>query len=452
MDKLRVVIILGFMLLIFTTNTVNANVDYLKMELPDLTGGLVISADLPNYDNKQLLVSRGEAVYIYNDNQLVSSITDFSGNVTALATGDLTGDYRSEILIGTDRMNFYVYQFRNGQWSQINEFRHLWAPVTYLEVADITGNGWGDVIVLNQRGEAFIYLSWQGNLDIFWRSKPNEELKYIRTADITGNGRKDVVYTYKSSYIGVLSWFDEQFNLISENYPWGSIENLMITDSQDDSLPEIIVTTGQNILYSWRWNGETLGLRSYFSHQMRGLKTIYDQGGIINIDPTTGLTSYNLQQSSLRHRWNISIRGITDVVSFNETFIVKDQNRRFYSLNPISLDILKVFLDNRLLEIAPRMLINQGTLYVSLSDFANLVEGWTILGDNLVLIGDLQVVVEPDKGIIIENNIAIPITDLVIQEEGSVYLSQGALSVLGYEIDFRSKDNEIRMRRHWGWW
>src|SRR5690625_4638420 len=121
--------------------------DYLFYELAYLDNSILAVADVLDTGRDQIIAGNGSEVRIYDQGQVQELISLFSVTVTAIAVGDLTGDFRPEILIGTDKGSYYVYQRIQGQWHQIVEQRYLWAPVTYLEVCDLTGNGWGDVIV-----------------------------------------------------------------------------------------------------------------------------------------------------------------------------------------------------------------------------------------------------------------------------------------------------------------
>ncbi|MFY9436523.1 MAG: VCBS repeat-containing protein, partial [Limnochordia bacterium] len=166
-------------LLIIAGCSLTAQADYLLEELPYLHNSVVAVASVLNNGRDQIISGLGNELRIYDQGVLIGTITGFAGNVTAVAAGDLTGDFRPEIIIGTDNFNFYVYQHVQGTWRQVVERRYLWSPVVRLLVADITGNGWGDVVVLTERGEAFVYLGWDGELDLFWRSQPNANVKYV---------------------------------------------------------------------------------------------------------------------------------------------------------------------------------------------------------------------------------------------------------------------------------
>ena len=176
-------------------------------------------------------------------------VSDLSSSVTALAVGDLTGDFRPELLVGTDNAGaFYVYELRGGKWQRAGRARYLWEPVTYLAVHDINNDGWGDVLALNRSGHAEVFLSWEGELYSFWRASG---VKHFLAADVDQDGIVEMVFTTEAGNVGVLKWSDQQLETLWENYPWGTIESLVVLE--DRAAPEWIVVTSRKMLYGWRW-------------------------------------------------------------------------------------------------------------------------------------------------------------------------------------------------------
>ena len=84
-----------------------------------------------------------------------------------------------------------------------------------LAVHDINDDGWGDVLVLNETGDAEIYLSWEGELYRFWRSA---DIKHFTAADIDGDGVVEILFTSRQGQVAVLKWEDQQLVTIWENY------------------------------------------------------------------------------------------------------------------------------------------------------------------------------------------------------------------------------------------
>ena len=106
------------MLIIFTVLIISSNVyagnRHLLHQVPELSNSLVTVGDVLHIGEDQIIAANGTRIDIYVDGQVVSSITDLTSNVTALITGDLTGNFRSELIIGTENSVVYIYQYQEG--------------------------------------------------------------------------------------------------------------------------------------------------------------------------------------------------------------------------------------------------------------------------------------------------------------------------------------------------
>lgn len=448
----REYLIILFSVLILSANTIASS--YVLEELPHLHNTVLIAADVMNVGYQQLIVGKSNEVRIFDQNGTSKPIADIDGNVRALATGDLTGNFRMEVLVGTDNYSICVYKQIDQTWQQIEEIKYLWAPINYLEVADITGNGWGDVIALNTRGEAFIFLSWNGKLSLFWRSKPNETVKYITAADLTGNGADEVIFTHNSGYVAVLHWQEGQLDLVWQNFPWGSIDGLVITQLSLQQLPEITVTTGQNIFYSWQWKAEDLTISRHFTQELAGEPIMYmTDHGLINRSDAYGISAYEIGTNSLTEKWNIPLTGITDVILYNGRFLVKNNLDMYYLLHTINTDDIDVYFDHEHVDNPPQMLIYDGHVYLSLEDTIDRI-GWLSFGTKRIFLirGLDYFVIEPGKSTILWNNVAIPLTREIISHHDEIYIPLSALTMFGYEAVFDVTGFKLDIQKKWGWW
>ena len=428
--------------------------NYVMKDLPQLDNGIVIAADVLNKGSEQLIVGKGSKIFIYDQNKLVGTISGFSGNVTALAVGDMNGNFNLEILVGTDAFNVHIYQLVNEEWLQIEVKRYFWAPISSLKVADITGNGWGDMIVTNTRGDAYIYLSWEGKLDIFWRSKPNEPVKFITAENLTGSRADDVVLTHDSGYVEVISWKDEKLRTLWQGYPWGTIDSLILTPIKAESPSQILILTDQNIFYSWKWDGNTF-VPQYHFHQRLDGKIIgyHSEFGLIAISPKSGITFYNVGSNVLEKVFNINLTAISDIVFYNEQLVVKDVGSRYYALQSIDLEDIEIYINGELVDTPIEFLINEGRLYVSLNDITSIL-GWMKFGtkQRIFLIKGLNyLVVDGEQGQILWHNIPLPLHEL-ISKDNLIYLPLESISIFGYEVRLDCTNNQLDLSRNWGWW
>src|SRR5690606_18884170 len=145
---------------------------YTAVAEPALSGVHVLVSDL--YGQASLLIGKEQGVFIRaedGERQLV----EVAGRVTAVAVGEVTGGFRHDAAVGTDRGGaLYLYTERDGTWERHGHAQYLWDTVERLGVHDFNGDGWGDVVALTDKGEAFVYLSREGNLFPLWKSPAGE--------------------------------------------------------------------------------------------------------------------------------------------------------------------------------------------------------------------------------------------------------------------------------------
>ena len=158
---------------------------------------------------------------------------------------------------------------------------------------DFNGDGWGDVVALTDKGEAFVYLSREGNLFPLWKSPAGEYVVGFEVLDVDQNGYPDLIIALRSGYVAVLTWGEEEFVTLWENYPWGAVESLVIIPHATS--PEWLVVTSQKMLYAWRWqNGEVTTSRK-FEAQALGEHLFYiPQEGLLSLSGATGISLFDL--------------------------------------------------------------------------------------------------------------------------------------------------------------
>ena len=428
-------------------------VDYLMEELPFLTNSIITTADLFDSGIEQLIMGRDNIVKIYDQGAVVATITDFVGNVTALAVGDLTGDFRPEIVIGTDNCNIYVYQRINDNWKQIYERRYLWTPVVHIEVPDITGNGWGAVLVRTERGEEFVFLSFNGTLEMFWRSQPTERIKYITAADLTGDGGAEVVFSHNSGYVGVLSWIDGQLENIWQNYPWGTIDSLMIAKLAANDLPEIMVITGQHILYCWKWNGKTFSTTRHYPVELSGNNTKYiSQLGLTDLSLVSGITTYAVKASSLQKQNSFAITNVSDLFMVNKTMIIKDPSGHYYQLHMIDPDKMQIYFNNKP-QHGLKVKVHNGTLYLALDELADALNLIRFGTERIFLMKGLKhLVIDTKANMILWKNTPLPLNEPLLTSDEKLFVPISILSSLGYDTRLDYTNNELHLLHQFGWW
>ncbi len=446
-------IIVTVLFVVLVNQHTHAELQYIRLDAPELSNSVVISGDLFDMGRDQLIVGKGSKVDIYLDDEIIQTISGISGSVTALAFGDLTGNFRNELLVGTNNAGaFYIFEKKLDRWQRIGEPRYLWAPVTYLQVADLTADGWGDIIAQNAKGEVQVFLSWQGELYSFYRTQPDESIKQIFAEDLTSDGADEIVFTYNFGYVAVLKWINSELNVIWENYPWGSIDGLMVGSL--DNRPEIIVITSQGILYSWIWEHNTFVLKRHFLHSRLGNSFDYVNGSqFVSFSDETGISFFTIGVSQLVEQTNIShLRGQA-IYAVNDRLLIRDRMNQYYWLETVDSLYLPMYFDGELHTEPIRYLFRDGQLYLSLSDSADTLD-WMIIGQRKLFMTNrvASATLVPDKGTVGWNNIELPLRNPVIIYQEEVFVPLEFFLVMGYDLKFDTSRRRLDFDKTWGWW
>ena len=248
---------------------------YTAVAEPALSGVHVLVSDL--YGQESLLIGKEQGVFIRaedGERQLV----EVAGRVTALAVGDVTGDFRHDLAVGTDRgVELYIY------------IQSVTAPGKGTATRSICGIPWSD-------WECMISTATAG--EMWWRSRtkvkplcicPGRAISSLcgkvrlgsmvgfEVPDVDQNGYPDLIIALRSGYVAVLTWGEEEFVTLWENYPWGAVESLVIIPHATS--PEWLVVTSQKMLYAWRWqNGEVTTSRKFEAPSLGGAPLLHTPG------------------------------------------------------------------------------------------------------------------------------------------------------------------------------
>lgn len=423
--------------------------NYVRVDQPELDGAVLLVADLLDVEEPQVILGRKNQVHIVVDGEERELIKDLPGNVTSLAVGDLTGDFRPELLVGTDNAGaFYVYESQGGKWQRSGRARYLWEPVTKLAVHDLNNDGWGDVIALNRQGDAEVYLSWEGELYSFWRSSG---VKHFMAADIDQDGVDEILYTGVSGQVAILKWDDQQLVTLWENYPWGTIESLVVIN--EGSRLEWIVVTSQKMLYGWRWqNGEVVSTRHFHAPELGEMLTYIPGTGLLSFSRSRGASMFTLQSSSVRELWNVPGVSGEQVYPFFDSFLVRDSNNAYYLLNP-SDGRWKVFLGREEIGERLELFTHEGTVFAELKNAASSLglslfgeEPWYIIGRS----GFVKV--ELGRGLAERDGLAFPLSAAPFIDQGKLFVPVDVFNLVGLSVEVDRARGQVRFEHKWGWW
>lgn len=439
-------------LFIIMTTTATGNTHYMQVDEPGLEGATILLADVYERGQNQVIVAKGNEIQFILDGQVLAAVTGFSGRVTALAVGDLTGDYRSELVVGTDNAGaVYFYEWDGTVWKRFGKTLYLWEPITFLEVHDLNNDGWGDLVVINDRGEAQILMSWEGELYRFWQSPTGQRVSELAVSDIDGDGFPEVIFTLDSGYVGILKWEDQELVSLWENYPWGLINSLVVLE--DRTPPEWLVVTNQKMVYSWRWSsGEVVLHRHFYAPELGEMVFYIPDAGLLSFSRETGATLYSLQSSSVKELWNVPDVSGVSVFHREKEFLVRDKKGSYYWLVPGD-DKWTVVVNGRAMSTPVDFIVKDGVLLCNLNQIVGELD-YSVVGDgpwHILGLGHYMTL-ETGRSTVELDGLKFPLSSPVVEEQGIPYVSLDLFSLLGWPAQIDRARQQIHFSERWGWW
>lgn len=446
--KITVFVVISILLL----SAASGAATYIAVEVPELRNSVLRVADLYSQGESMLLLGQGHSVSTLAEDTVVPLIDGISGRISALAVGDVNGDLRSELVVGTDSGGaLYFYAEKGGTWERQGQPQYLWDTIRLLEIHDFNNDGWGDVLVLTGKGEAHVLLSSEGTLYPFWKSKPGEVVVGVEVIDVDHNGYPEVIYAFQSGYIAVLDWEEQGFTVLWENYPWGSIESLVVLPHQ--SSPEWLVVTSQKMVYGWRYrNGEVVSSRLFEGNEL-GEHLFYFTGqGLLSLSQKTGISLFELQSASVSEKWRIPGIFGNQAFSFEGALYFRDPSGIYYKLVEGS-NRWRIFLQNQEITESVEVLNHEGELFYRLPDLAESLGLIVHKGKSwYYVLGSHEVVLDPEHNCIRYDNVVIPMTNSILDMGGLPYVSAEVFPVFGWRVELDFSRQHVIFRQNWGWW
>lgn len=259
------------LLSIVLTGNVKAKALLEEFKATEVSGQAYVLADATCDGVMELVIGSKEAVYImvreegrYQTRWRIDSI---SSGVRTLAVGDIDNDTWPDLLIGTGQAgSIRIFGWDGEKFVRKGETDYLWSPVSDILIIDIDGDGWKDILAVTESGSAQV-LRWDGlrYRRIWEHSASSGRIKFFQTADLDGDGVDELVYALVEGRVVVAQWDGTELATIWENYPWGTVSTVALSDLDGDARVEILVTTEQQMLYSYGWTKNGIALKASFS-------------------------------------------------------------------------------------------------------------------------------------------------------------------------------------------
>lgn len=429
-----------------------ADATYIALDVPKLRNSVVLVTDLYGQGELNLIFGQGHNVSLFQENEVSVLIEGISGRVTAIAVGDVNGDLRNDLVVGTDNGGaLYFYTEKDGIWQRQGHPQYLWGTIQRLEVHDFNNDGWGDVLVLTGTGEAQVLLSFEGTLQPLWKSRPGDIVTGIEVVDLDHDGHPELVYAISSGYIGVLKWDGEEFTTLWENYPWGSIESLVIVPHQ--SSPEWLVVTSQKMVYGWRFrNGEVVSSRLFESKELGEHLFYYPGEGLLSFSQKTGISLFELHSTSVSEKWRVPGLFGTQSFLFQDDFYFRDERNGYYRLSQGSAQ-WRIFLHDQEITQSIAFFDQEGDFFYSLTDFVEILglvggakKGWSYVYDGH------QIEFLPNQSFVQYDDLLIPMKFAILDVNGLPYVSSEVFSLFGWRAEVDLARQHVVFVQNWGWW
>ncbi|NMB19507.1 MAG: hypothetical protein GX979_01440 [Firmicutes bacterium] len=444
------VLLIAFFILLLPAVSLGAN--YIAVDVPELRNSIAILAHLDGDAEPALIVGQGHSVFALGVDGTKPLIEGVSGRISALAVGDMNGDFKNEILIATESGGaLYFYVEKGGVWERQGQPQYLWDTISLLDIHDFNQDGWGDLLVITGRGEAQILLSMEGTLQPFWKSKLGEVVVGAEIIDVDNDGYPELIYALRSGYVGVLGWVEQDFAAQWENYPWGSVESLVVLTNQDT--PEWLVVTSQKMLYGWRYrNDEVVSSRTIEGTEL-GERLFYIPGeGLLSLSQKSGIALFELKSTSVSEAWRVPGLSGDHAFYYQGYPYFRDRNGVYYRIVQGEAH-WRVFLHNQEITESVALLTEGDELFLCLPDIAERLGLMTVPDNDWYYTQeDHELILEPGNKSVQYDDLIIPMKHPILQVEGVPYVAAEVFSFLGWQVDFDPSRQHVVIQRNWGWW
>ncbi|HHY10487.1 MAG TPA: hypothetical protein GX528_07970, partial [Firmicutes bacterium] len=256
------------------------------------------------------------------------------------------------------------------------------------------------------------------------------------------------INTFKSGYVGVLTWLDQEFVTLWENYPWGLIESLFVLT--DSGYPEWLVISSQKMVYGWRLQNGEVVLSRHFHAPYVGEKAFYIPGeGLLSFSAKRGTSLFKLERDSFLELWNIPGFAGAEAFYVNGEFLIRDENYNYFHLIPRSAG-WEIYVGGRDVTDQIGTLQAGSLLYFNLEHLGPEL-GFSIENGRLVQ-GERFFELEAEKPLVKVDGLPIPLKHPLLLADNDFYAPLDLFSLLGWSPAVDQARQRIEFNKSWGWW